>query len=201
MGLRLLVCALLTLTAAPSVVWGQAVPRSAIHTTVQTTDTSANSLLVGCASGSTTCTGGIKAGSISVNSVGIVGADGRIPAISTTYFASLSGANLTGITEASITDSTILARVASTETVSGAWTFTNTSGLILANTSPALLLQESSATANEGNWRHVADADVYTFQTLNDALNSAATIFSVARTGTTVDSFTIGAAQTIYPAG
>lgn len=38
--------------------------------------------------------GGITAGS---GVVGIVGTDGRIPAISSTFFASLSGANLTGI--------------------------------------------------------------------------------------------------------
>ncbi len=44
--------------------------------------------------------GGITAGS---GAVGIVGADGRIPALSSTYFASLSGANLTGLSATQIT--------------------------------------------------------------------------------------------------
>jgi hypothetical protein len=39
--------------------------RPGAFTTVTTTDTTANSLLVGCAVGSTTCTGGIKSGPIS----------------------------------------------------------------------------------------------------------------------------------------
>lgn len=38
--------------------------------------------------------GGINAGS---GNVGIIGTDGRIPALSSTYFASLSGTNLTGV--------------------------------------------------------------------------------------------------------
>lgn len=87
--------------------------------------------------GSIDVTGGIQAGS---GNVDIIDSSGRIPTISSTYFASLSGANLTGITEASITDSTILARVASNETISGLWAFTNTSptlfsgSVTLANT-------------------------------------------------------------------
>jgi hypothetical protein len=64
--------------------------------------------------------GGINAGS---GNVGIVGTDGRVPAISSTYFASLSGANLTGILESAITDSTLLARVGSAETITASWAF------------------------------------------------------------------------------
>lgn len=89
---------IVVLLAAPVV----AQDRPISGTTVQTTDTTANSLLVGCAIGSTTCTGGIKSGPIvpsqvTVNGVGIIATDGRIPAISSTYFASLSGANITGV--------------------------------------------------------------------------------------------------------
>jgi hypothetical protein len=42
--------------------------RAGVFTTVQTTSTTVNSLLIGCALGSTTCTGGIKAGQISLAS-------------------------------------------------------------------------------------------------------------------------------------
>ncbi len=41
--------------------------RPGVFTTLQTTDTTANSLLVGCALGSTTCTGGVKAGQVSLS--------------------------------------------------------------------------------------------------------------------------------------
>jgi hypothetical protein len=54
------------------------------------TGTGATALTVG---------GGITAGT---GIVGIVGTDGRIPAISSTYFASLSGASLTTLTPANI---------------------------------------------------------------------------------------------------
>jgi hypothetical protein len=58
--------------------------------TVTTTDTSAGSLVVG---------GGIKTGT---GVVQLVDATGKITAISSTYFASLSGANLTGIPAAAV---------------------------------------------------------------------------------------------------
>lgn len=45
--------------------------------------------------------GGVNAGS---GNVGIIGTDGRIPAISSTYFASLSGANLTGVPSSALTN-------------------------------------------------------------------------------------------------
>jgi hypothetical protein len=66
--------------------------------------------------------GGITAGS---GNVGIVDTTGKIPAISSTFFASLSGANLTGIPETAIADGSILARVASAEDISGTWTVAN----------------------------------------------------------------------------
>lgn len=59
--------------------------------TVTTSDTGATSLTVG---------GGITAGT---GAVGIVNAAGKIPAISTTYFADVSGANLTNIPAANLT--------------------------------------------------------------------------------------------------
>lgn len=49
--------------------------------------------------------------------------NGKIRAISSTYFASLDGSALTGLTESQIADGSILARVAAAETITGAWTF------------------------------------------------------------------------------
>jgi hypothetical protein len=80
--------------------------------------------------------GGITAGT---GNVAIVDTTGKIPAISSTYFASLSGANLTGLLEANIADGSILARVASAEIITGGWTIGNgaTIGILAFNT-PAL---------------------------------------------------------------
>lgn len=52
--------------------------------------------------------GGINAGS---GNVGIVGTDGKIPAISSTYFASLDGSALTGISGADSDNSIIAGQV------------------------------------------------------------------------------------------
>jgi hypothetical protein len=84
---------------------------------VSLTSTAANALDVA---------GGIQAGS---GNVSIVGTDGRIPALTATYFAAMDGSTITGIAEANITDGTILARVAANETISanGGWTFSGTS--------------------------------------------------------------------------
>lgn len=72
--------------------------RANVFSTVQTTDTTANSLLVGCAVGSTSCTGGIKAG----------------PIVAT-------GAGITGLDEANITDGSLLARVGADEKPTGGY--------------------------------------------------------------------------------
>ena len=54
----------LLLSASPSLAQ---TPRPQIATTLQTTDTTVNSVIVGCALGSLTCTGGIKAGQVSLS--------------------------------------------------------------------------------------------------------------------------------------
>jgi hypothetical protein len=58
--MRKLILLIALLVAVPAF----AQERPIAGTTVQTTDTTANSVLVGCAVGSTTCTGGVKAGPI-----------------------------------------------------------------------------------------------------------------------------------------
>lgn len=55
--------------------------------------------VTGTGAGAITDGGGLTAGS---GAVAIIGTDGRIPAISSTYFASLSGANLTGLNAANL---------------------------------------------------------------------------------------------------
>jgi hypothetical protein len=65
--------------------------------------------------------GGVNAGT---GNVSIIGTDGRIPALTTTYFASMDGSTITGIAEANITDGTLLARNAANEVIAGNWRFT-----------------------------------------------------------------------------
>lgn len=72
------------------------------------------------AAGAITVTGGITAGS---GAVGIVNTTGKIPALSTTYFADVSGANLTALNATQVTTGTLpLARlvgITSTEILDG----------------------------------------------------------------------------------
>lgn len=192
--------ALVTALLLPALAAGQSQPRAVIASTVQTTNTGVNSLLVGCAVNSTTCTGGIKSGGLSVNGVGIVASDGRIPAISTTFFASLSGANLTGILESAITDSTILARVAADEAISGQWTFSGVTQT-LASINPVLLFNETDAAADNKVWRHIVNGTGYNFQISNDAGSVNTNVLSFARSGTTAGVMTVGASQTLVVDG
>lgn len=112
--------------------------------------------------------GGITAGS---GNVAIVGTDGRVPAISSTYFASLSGANLTSIPETAITDGTLLARVGGNETISGTWTF-STNPTFNANAIPETAIADGSllarVAANEtvsanGGWTFSGTSPQLTF--------------------------------------
>ena len=65
----------------------------------------------------------------------------KIPNISSSHFASLSGANLTGIPETAISDGSVLARVGGNETITGLYDFTNASGLKTDN-----IVESTSAT-------------------------------------------------------
>lgn len=65
-------------------------------------------ILYGTGAGVLDVAGGINAGSANV---GIVDSSGKIPAISSTYFASLSGANLTNISATTLANTTMTARV------------------------------------------------------------------------------------------
>jgi hypothetical protein len=100
------------------------------------------------------------------------------------------------IAEAAITDGSLLARNAGTETITGTWDFTNASlSLALTSVRPAVLFVESGATADEGHWWFVADGDTFSLQTLSDINAGATSVFSVNRTGTVVDAFTVSASQ------
>lgn len=133
-------------------------------------------------------TGGITAGS---GNVGIVDTSGRIPAISTTYFASVSGANITAISEANITDGAILARVGFDETISGSWTFS--SSPVISNASPAVTFVESGAGANAGRTVVVQDSNLFQVQLVNDVGTVGSTPFYITRSGSTATNVDLAA--------
>lgn len=188
----------LVLLAAPM----QAQNRPLSASTLTTTDTSANSLLVGCEVGTTTCTGGIKSGTITTSNTGassldvggginagtgnvqIVGTDGRIPDISSTTFASLSGANLTAIPETAITDGSILARVAANETITGAWTYTNGTPITLSGSSgTGLAFVDTSQASGSRRWDFALFSNNFHLRTTDDGGGSASNVFRVSRSG------------------
>lgn len=63
--MKRLIPVLFTIALAVPLMYAQQGPGA--FTTLQTTDTTANSVLVGCAVGSSTCTGGIKAGALAIS--------------------------------------------------------------------------------------------------------------------------------------
>lgn len=111
---------------------------SAAQFTANFTAISANALnrTGGTMTGTLTLNGGTDVnGSFTIGSSNLQPFDsaGKIKEISSTYFASLSGANITGIPESAISDGSLLARVSSSETISGAWTFSTAPTMSGAN--------------------------------------------------------------------
>lgn len=82
-------------------------------TTLQSTDTSANSLLVGCAIGSTSCTGGIKGGALvigggtsitSTSNIALLNAANTFTSTGTQAFAGALNVNTSGTVTSSFAD-------------------------------------------------------------------------------------------------
>jgi hypothetical protein len=61
--------------------------------------------------------------------------------------------------------------------------------LEISSTSPTLTLNESDASANNANWDFLVSSEQFSFRTVNDAYTSSQLIFTVDRTGETVDNF------------
>jgi len=114
-------------------------------------------------------------------------ADARISQSSVTqHQAALS------IAESQIPDGSILARLAATETITGAWTFTNS--ITQSGTSPQYVYNESDAALNEKRWRIIASGGSLFFQGREDDGQPFAnpTFMRFDRTGLVIDSITFG---------
>ena len=133
-----------------------------------------------------TVAGGITAGS---GAVGIVNTAGKIPAISSTYFASLSGANLTGIPESALNDDSLLARVAANETISGNWDFS--SFLQSKAVAPFFGWWETGAGADAKRWYTTVNSSTWSLNTLTDAGVFGAQALAISRSGTTPATMTV----------
>ncbi|MFA6434209.1 MAG: hypothetical protein WCW52_05890, partial [Elusimicrobiales bacterium] len=169
-----------------------------IAATAVFSDTGANALVVA---------GGIKAGNVN-----IIGADGRIPALNTTYLANLDGSALTGITAAQVgaltaeTDPLFAASAAFgiTASSSSAWNLTASSAAYwnaalrtetdaLFAASAAFGITASSSTA----WNLTASSAAYwnaALRTETDALFAASAAFGITASSSTAWNLTASSA-------
>lgn len=110
-------------------------------------------------------TGGIRAGS---GNVDIIGTDGRIPELSSTYFAS--------------------------QTIVGSWTFSSQLtitapdgfGLRVSNNAPGIYLNETDAAVNNRLWRILGNLSKFSVQVIDDAVTTAVDVFTITRSGVSV---------------
>ena len=109
----------------------------------------------------------------------------------------ITGDSYGGILEANLLDKTAIETVSGAYTFSGAINFTAAgAGVKIVTSSPRVQFEETGVTADNGKWRLIANAEAFALDVLTDA-GAAATVFSVARTGQTVDSFFINAPLSI----
>lgn len=117
-----------------------------------------------------------------------VDADGRLTA---------AGSTAIQIAETAITDGSLLARVAASETYTGANTYTGATSFqgtpTITNTSPILNFTETGVAADNGRWRAVGDGTQWAIQALNDAGSVATSALLFSRSGTTVLAATLAA--------
>lgn len=192
--LTFILLVLLGLTSAAA-----AQPRPGAFTTVTATTITATTITGTNITGSTSITtpaltvsgsgasaidvaGGINAGS---GNVGIVGTDGRIPAISSTYFASLSGTNLTGV--ALLASANAFSNTGA-HTFAGTVTAANTKGFYVDNTGGTDIAVGEVTSGNQLNIGTdssgaMGDTVLSAGQTLRFRTNSAER-FSVSNAGT-----------------
>jgi hypothetical protein len=124
----------------------------------------------GTATGTITFSSGAEFdGSFTIGSTDLQPFDstGKLKEISSTYFASVSGANLTGLLEANIADGSVFPRLAATETIAGTWTFSSPPVLsgasITSGTIPETALADGSLYARVGSTETITAA--WTFST------------------------------------
>lgn len=72
---------------------------------------------------------------------------------------------------------------------------TATGDLTIENVSPALFLNESGVTADNGNWVIQVEGEAFYIQALNDAGVGAVNVLKIDRTGTTVDKLTLSGSE------
>jgi hypothetical protein len=111
----------------------------------------------------------------------------------------IADAHITDVTEAKITDGTILARVADIETITGNWiitgdwTFTGApvfEDAAYVSAIPLVRFIETDASANNARWRLIANSETFALQTLTDNEVTANSVFIVTRSGATVSTVT-----------
>lgn len=102
--------------------------------------------------------------------------------------AAITATSYDGVLAANLLDKT------ANETITGAYTFTNASPLILESAQPDLFFRETDAPADEGNWILRANGGNFNVSTASDASPTAQveTAIVVSRTGTAVGAVNFG---------
>lgn len=179
-----------TLTTLLLVLLGLVAPlgaqRPLVGTTLTLTDTSADALHVGCAIGSSSCTGGVKAGTLAVASNATVGGTLGVTG-ATTLTSTLGVGGVATLASAAITSgATIGGTLGVTGAITGSSTITALSSLVSSISSGgAVELIQSGATTDEKNTylRLVSSSARLTF--CNDASSSCNDALTVTRSGAT----------------
>lgn len=138
------------------------------------TPTYAGLIITGTGASAIDVTGGINAGT---GNVGIIGTDGRMPALTSTYVASLAydAANLTG----TVADARLSANIARLATAQS-WTANQT----FSGTAPQIGWSESDQASGSRGTRAVVDGQSWILEATNDAVDTATlSLLSVTRAG------------------
>lgn len=85
----------------------------------------------------------------------IIDNTGKIPAISSTYFTSLSGANITAIAEANIADGAVFPRLSANESITGKYTFASGANApLITGAAGGNFLELTSTGGGATSWVH-----------------------------------------------
>lgn len=91
------------------------------------------------------------------------------------------------IAEAKLSDDSLLARVASTETISAAWTFSATPifqlGFVVEGVSPTTTFNETDQGSDGKRWRMRANGGIFLVQTTDDAVTASVDAWQITRSG------------------
>jgi hypothetical protein len=103
-------------------------------------------------------------------------------------FDAITATSYGGITEDNLISRAAPGTISGSATFSASPTFSAATGWTINSTTPQALWYESDGTLNNKYWRFLANGETFSLDILNDAFSVSTSVFTVDRTGTTVDS-------------